>query len=74
MAELRAYKGNRTHGTEGTHLGYWDNDSKCLVILCGLPTDNPLGCRCMPWWPVPDTVTTCRECYDKGKAMHDASR
>lgn len=73
MPELNAYKGNSTHGTEGIHLGYWDKEKKRLIILCGLSTENKRQCRCMPWWPVPDTKLTCRECYDKGKAMHDAS-
>lgn len=71
--ELKTYRGNRTHGTEGSHLGYRDPD-KGLVILCGLSTENKRQCRCSPWWgPMEDTTVTCRECYQKGKAMHDAS-
>lgn len=71
MAELRAYQGNRTHGNKGTHLGYRDEDTKSLVILCGLSTANALGCRCVPWWPTDSKELTCRECYEKGKEMHD---
>lgn len=69
--KLHAYKGNRTHGTEGVHLGYADANGR-LVILCGLSGENERGCRCMPWWPAQETGVTCRECYEAGKAMHDA--
>ncbi len=69
--KLHAYKGNRTHNDGGTHLGY-ANEHGRLVILCGLSGENERGCRCMPWWPSEDSRVSCRECYTKGKEMHDA--
>lgn len=72
MTELKAYRGNHSHGNKGTHLGYRD-PNKGLVILCGLEGGyKGEPCRCLPWWPLDTTETTCRECYEKGKAMHDA--
>lgn len=73
MPKLSAYKGNKTHGHSGIHLGYWDKSAERLVILCGAVTANVLKCRCTPWWPVPDTKITCKACFDMGKAMHDAT-
>lgn len=71
MPELSAYKGNKTHNDGGTHLGYRDENNR-LVILCGATTANVLECRCSPWSRTDKTALTCRECYEKGKAMHDA--
>jgi len=73
MSELSAYKGNKTHNDGGTHLGYRD-ENKRLVILCGASTANRFECRCSPWSRTDKTTLTCRDCYDKGKAMHDASQ
>lgn len=70
MPELTAYKGNKTHNDGGTHLGYRNEDNR-LVILCGVTTANRFQCRCSPWMQAKDTELTCRECYEKGKAMHD---
>lgn len=73
MPELSAYKGNTTHNDGGIHLGYRD-ENKQLVILCGMTTANRFNCRCMPWMSTKDTALTCRECYEKGKEMHDEAQ
>lgn len=67
--ELKAIRGNPTHGVDGIHIGYLVEGTGYFT-LCGLrPTAR--ACRCRPWLVVDTTEVTCAGCYEIGKRMHD---
>ena len=72
-----------TRGNLGVHLGHgiWTT-GKAFGTLCGLNNvgvaDDPnyersSQIRGPGWRSAQTTALTCRECYEKGKALHDGS-